>query len=328
MKKYNVAVLGATGMVGRTILKVLEEKNFPIETLSLFASKRSAGKAIKYAGQDIIIQELSDEAIASQPIDIALLAAGGTFSEHYAPLLKEQGALVIDNSSYWRMHDDIALIVPEVNGDNLSKGSIISNPNCSTIQSALPLKALSDAYGLKRVVYTTYQAVSGSGVKGVRDLKENVTENYPYSINNNILPHIDDFLDNGYTKEEMKMIEETRKILNLPNLKVSATTARVPLENTHAVAITIELEKPFNLDELKDHIAKFPGIVLMDDPQNNIYPLAEVAEGTDEVYVGRIRIDESVDNGIHLWCVADNIRKGAASNTVQIALKAIEGWES
>lgn len=327
MKKYNVGVIGATGMVGSMIIQVLKERSFPIKQLHLFASERSSGTEVMFNDETLLVETLNLENLKNAQLDIALMSAGGAISEQFAPALAAMNVLVIDNSSYWRMHDDVALVVPEVNGAFMQKGQIVANPNCSTIQSVLPLKALHDAYTLKRVVYTTYQAVSGSGVKGIRDLKENLSDNYPYPIRHNILPHIDDFLESGYTKEEMKMIEETRKILGLKDLKVTATTARVPLENTHAVSMNIELQKPFTLDGVRDVLANFEGIVLVDNPQDNKYPLAQDAQGSDMVFVGRLRVDDSVENGLHLWCVADNIRKGAASNTVQIALKAIEGWQ-
>lgn len=320
----NIALLGTTGMVGETIRKVIEERNIPIDNLYLFASSRSAGMEIEVAGKKYTVLELNEENISELDLDYALLSAGGALSEEYAPLLTELGVKVIDNSSVFRMNETVPLIVPEVNGEAIGDALLIANPNCSTIQSVMPLKVLDDLFGLKRVVYSTYQAVSGSGVAGVADLENKTTLNYPYPIHNNILPHIDSFLENGYTKEEMKMIEETRKILNKPDLKVTATTVRVPIVNTHAVSINIELEKDFDLDEVKNALANFEGITLMDDIENNIYPLAQEADGTDEVYVGRVRRDESLDFGINLWCVSDNIRKGAATNSVQILEKLIQ----
>lgn len=320
----NIALLGTTGIVGETIRKVIEERNIPIDNLYLFASARSAGTEIVVAGKSYVVQELNEDTISELDIDYALLSAGGPLSEIYAPLLTELGVRVIDNSSVFRMNETVPLIVPEVNADAIGDALLIANPNCSTIQSVMPLKVLDDLYGIKRVVYSTYQAVSGSGVAGVADLENHTTLNYPYPIHKNILPHIDSFLANGYTKEEMKMIEETRKILNKPNLRVTATTVRVPIVNTHAVSINVELEKDFNLNDVKQALSDFPGITLMDDIEHNIYPLAQVADGTDDVYVGRIRRDESLEFGLNLWCVSDNIRKGAATNTVQILEKLIQ----
>ncbi len=319
MGKVNLAVVGATGLVGSKILEILEEREFPIAELTLLASARSKGKRITFRGKTYEVQEL-DEHSFDEGIDIALFSAGGGTSTKYAPIAAAKGVVVVDNSSAWRMDDEVPLSVPEVNRQAIfTHKGIIANPNCSTIQTVLPLKVLYDAYGIKRVVLSTYQAVSGSGVAGIRDLKEGVVEKYPYSIRDNCIPHIDDFLDNGYTKEEMKMVNETRKILGDRNLAVTATTVRVPIINCHAVSINVELKKEFDIEEVKRQIADFPGIVLQDDVSKNLYPLEEVADGTDEVYVGRIRRDDSVENGINLWCVADNVRKGAATNAVQIA---------
>jgi aspartate-semialdehyde dehydrogenase len=323
MRKYNVAVVGATGLVGRTFLKVLEEYDFPINNLVLYASKRSAGSVINFKGKDYTIVELTHDAFDN--IDIALFSAGGGVSLEYAPIAAKKGAIVIDNSSAWRMNEECALIVPEINiSDAYNKSAIIANPNCSTIQSVLPLKPLSDKFGLKRVVYTTYQAVSGSGQKGVEDLrrcKEGCKpEFYPYDISNTCIPEIDSFLDDGYTKEEMKMVNETRKILHLDNLPVSATCIRVPVESCHGVMIQVELEKEFTIEEVKEALKEQKGIILYDDPKNHIYPNSIVAKDNDAVYVGRIRKDLSCKNGLLLYCVADNIRKGAAANAVQIAL--------
>ncbi len=320
MKKVHLAVVGATGVVGRQILEILEERDFPFDKLTLFSSPKSAGEVITFKGVDYTVQELNDHSFDGNDIDIALFSAGGGASLKYAPIAVEHGVTVVDNSSAWRMEKDISLPVPEVNPETiLNNTGIIANPNCSTIQSVVPLKPLYDAFGLKRVIYTTYQAVSGSGVKGIRDLEEGTCNNYPHSIQKNCLPHIDDFLDNGYTKEEEKMIEETKKILGDDSIRITATTARVPIKNSHAVNMNIEFNKPFELEEVVKILENAEGVVVMDDPKNNVYPLEEIADGTDSVYVGRIRRDFSVDNGIVLWCVADNIRKGAATNTVQIA---------
>ena len=327
MKKYNVAVVGATGLVGRTFLKVLEEYDFPINNLILYASSRSKGKIVEYRGKEYVIEELTKDSFDG--VDIALFSAGGTISQEYAPIAEAKGAVVIDNSSAWRMEEDCALVVPEINFDDIyTKRKIIANPNCSTIQSVLPLKPLSDKYGLKRVVYTTYQAVAGSGQKGVDDLRRTKEgqkpEFYPYDISNTCIPEIDSFLDDGYSKEEMKMVNETRKILHLENLPVSATCIRVPVEVCHGVMIQVELEKEFDLEEAKQVIASQEGIVLYDDPKNHIYPNSIIAKEKDQVFVGRIRRDISTKNGLLLYCVADNVRKGAASNAVQIALAMVK----
>jgi len=325
MKKINLAIVGATGMVGRTFLKVLEERNFPFNKLYLFASSKSAGNTVNYKGNDYIVEELKEDSFNDKKIDIALFSAGGDISKKFAPIAASQGIIVVDNSSAWRMDDSVPLVVPEVNPEDikLHKG-IIANPNCSTIQAVVALKPLHDKYKIKRIVYSTYQAVSGSGVKGVKDLEEGLKGNsllkaYPHPIANNCLPHIDVFTDNGYTKEEMKMINETKKILGDYDIKVTATTVRVPLYDCHSESINVELEKPFEIEEIKDLLANSPGIILQDNPENNLYPLATNAVGTDMVYVGRIRRDFSLENGLNLWVVADNIRKGAATNTVQIA---------
>ena len=323
MKKYNVAIVGATGLVGQTFLKVLKERNFPVEKLYLYASARSAGKTVNFVGKDYTVIELKDENIKDD-IDVALFSAGGTMSKEYAPKFKAKGAIVVDNSSAWRMEKDIPLVVPEANPEALDgHNGIIANPNCSTIQVMPILKVLADKYGLKRVIYSTYQAVAGSGQKGIDDLEANLkgepSKNYPHQIAFNLLPHIDSFLDNGYTKEEMKMVEETRKILGLPDLKVTATCVRVPVKMGHAVSVNVELEKSFDLKDVFKAFEEKEGVVVKDDVSKNVYPMPIEAEDTDEVYVGRIRRDESVENGLNLWVVADNIRKGAATNTIQIA---------
>lgn len=319
MKKYNVAVVGATGLVGRTILKVLEERNFPIDKLILLASGRSKGEEITYGGRKEVVDELREDSFEND-IDIAFFAAGGSISEKYAPIAASKGVIVIDNSSVFRMNDNVPLVVPEVNSEDifLNKG-IISNPNCSTIQCMLPLKAIDKEYTIKRVVYSTYQSVSGSGLKGLKDLEEEKVEFYPYGIKGNVLPHIDVFLENGYTKEEMKMIEESRKILHRNDLKVTATTVRVPVKFSHSVSINIELEEEFDLGAIRESLSSYPGIVVKDNPKKNEYPMPIDTQGRDEVYVGRIRRDFSAEYGLNIWVVADNIRKGAATNAVQIA---------
>ena len=323
MKNYKVAIIGATGLVGRTFLKVLKERNFPVEKLYLYASANSAGKKIEFNGTEYTVMELKDENIAND-IDIALFSAGGGVSLEYAPKFKAKGAVVIDNSSAWRMDKNIPLVVPEANPEALKNHpGIIANPNCSTIQVMPVLKVLQEKYGLKRVIYSTYQAVAGSGQKGLNDLEANLkgepSKGYPHQIAFNVLPHIDVFLDNGYTKEEEKMINETRKILNLPDLKVTATCVRVPIRFGHAVSVNVELEKPFELEDVIHAFEEKEGIVVQNDGKNNVYPMPINAQDTDEVYVGRIRKDFSADNALNLWVVADNIRKGSATNTIQIA---------
>ena len=324
MKKINLAVVGATGMVGRTLLKVLEERNFPYENLYLFASAKSTGEKLFCKDIEYTVEELTDTSF-DRDIDIALFSAGGSISKKFAPIAISKGTIVIDNSSEWRMEKNVPLIVPEVNPEDIDWHSgIIANPNCSTIQAVVAMKPLHDAFKIKRIIYSTYQAVSGTGVKGVLDLEAGIKGNdtmlaYPHPIANNCLPHIDVFLENGYTKEEMKMIEETKRILNDLGLKVTATTVRVPVRDSHSESINIEFEKPFEMTEVKDILSKAPSVVVQDDLTSNLYPLARNAAGTDDVYVGRIRRDYSIDNGLNIWVVADNIRKGAATNAVQIA---------
>ena len=323
MKKYNVAIVGATGLVGSTFLQVLAERDFPIENLYLMASARTAGKEVEYRGEKVIVEELTENSF-DKPIDFALFSAGGSTSLKFAPIAASKGCVVIDNSSAWRMDPTVPLVVPEVNPEAAFKhNGIIANPNCSTIQSEVPLKVLDQMYGIKRVVYSTYQAVSGSGIKGIEDLDKGLRgeapTNYPYQIAFNCLPHIDVFLEDGYTKEEEKMVKETRKILEKPELRVTATCVRVPVRHGHSVSCNLEFEKAIDLNEIREVYKKTKGIVLQDDVANNIYPMAINAAGHDEVYVGRIRRDESIENGLNLWIVADNIRKGAATNAVQIA---------
>ncbi len=323
MKKVNLAVVGATGMVGRTFLKVLKERNFPIENLYLMASKRSAGTKLEYDGKEYTVEELTEHSF-DKPIDIALFSAGGSTSEKYAPIAAEHGVIVVDNSAQWRQDPKVPLVVPECNPEDIAWNSgIIANPNCSTIQAMTVLKPLDDKYKIKRVVYSTYQAVSGAGLAGWNDLenglKGDAPKKFPHPIAGNCLPHIDVFLDNGYTKEEMKMVWETRKILHNPDMRVTATTVRVPVFNSHSESINIEFENPVDISEVRKILEEASGVVVIDNPANNEYPLALDASGTDQVYVGRIRRDESVENGINLWVVADNIRKGAATNAVQIA---------
>ena len=328
MKKYKLALVGATGLVGLTARKVLEEKNLPISEYVFFSSNKSAGTKINFLGKEYIVRELKEDSF-DEGFDFAIFSAGGDTSKKYSPIAASKGCIVVDNSSAFRMDENVPLVVPEVNPDDIkwNKG-IIANPNCSTIQAVVPLKPLDDKYKIKRIVYSTYQAVSGAGKSGVDDLENGLKglppKKFPYTIANNCLPHIDVFEDNGYTKEEIKMINETRKILGKPDLKITATTVRVPVINSHSESINVEFENDFDLDELKLLLKNYPGIVLEDDPNKNIYPLAQNANGTDSVYVGRIRRDYSVLFGINMWVVADNIRKGAASNAIQIIEKLIE----
>ncbi len=331
MKKVNLAVVGATGMVGRTFLKVLEERQLPIDNFYVMASSRSAGSTLTFNGKDYIVEELTEHSF-DKPIDIALFSAGGGTSAKFAPIAAEHGCIVIDNSSQWRMDPNVPLIVPEVNPEDIGwHKNIIANPNCSTIQAMVALKPLDDKFNIKRVVYSTYQAVSGAGVAGWKDLENGLKgeepKKFPHPIANNCLPHIDVFLENGYTKKKEKMINETRKILHHPELKVTATTVRVPVFDSHSESINIEFENAFDMKDVFETLKNAPGIIVEDDPQNNVYPLAINAAGHDEVYIGRIRRDESVENGINIWVVADNIRKGAATNAVQIAEVIIKNMQ-
>lgn len=328
MRKYKVAVVGATGMVGRTFLKVLEEVKLPVEEYYLFSSARSAGTELDFMGKKYVVEELTEQSF-DRGIDIALFSAGGSTSEKFAPIAASKGCIVVDNSSQWRMDPKVPLVVPEVNPEDIKwNNGIIANPNCSTIQAMVALKPLQDKYGIERVVYSTYQAVSGAGRGGYDDLKNGITggapQKFPYPIFGNCIPHIDVFLDNGYTKEEMKMVNETRKILGDDTIRITATTVRVPVYYGHSESINVELRKPFELAELVETLKNAPGLVVQDDVKNNIYPMAIDAAGKNETFVGRIRRDESIENGVNLWVVADNIRKGAATNAVQIAQKLIE----
>ena len=332
MKQYNIAVVGATGMVGRKFLEVLEERQLPAKEYFLFASKRSAGKELDFMGKKYTVKELTETCFDENNIDIALFSAGGSTSEHFAPFAAKAGAVVIDNSSAWRMHDDVPLVVPEVNPEDIAwnKG-IIANPNCSTIQAMVALKPLHDKYKIKRVVYSTYQAVSGAGMGGWNDLENGIKgeppKKFPHPIFGNCLPHIDVFEDNGYTKEEMKMVNETKEILHDDSIKVTATTVRVPVFHSHSESINLEFAKPYVLEELVEVLRNAPGIIIQDDPKNNVYPMAINSAGHDEVYVGRIRRDDTVESGLNIWVVADNIRKGAATNAVQIAQEYIKMQE-
>lgn len=325
MKKFNVAVVGATGMVGGKFLEVLTERQLPVDNYYLFASAKSAGKKIDFMGKEHTVIELTKENVISLKgkVDFALFSAGAGVSKEFAPIFAEIGAIVVDNSSQWRMHNDVPLVVPEVNPEDVKwNHGIIANPNCSTIQAVVALKPLYDKFGIKRVVYSTYQAVSGAGVAGYNDLKDGINgaapKKFPRPIAFNMLPHIDVFMEDGYTKEEWKMIVETRKILHDESLRVTATTVRVPVFYGHSESINVEFCKKCEKQDVVNALENFPGIVVMDDVKNNIYPTPLDAENHDEVFVGRIRMDESVDSGANLWVVADNIRKGAATNAVQI----------
>ena len=319
MKTYTVAVLGATGAVGQEMIKVLQERNFPVGKLVPLASARSAGKTVKFRGEDVTIQEAADTAFKG--VDIVLGAAENDIAKKFAPAIVASGAVFVDNSSAFRLNPEVPLIVPEVNPEDVrwNKG-IIANPNCSTIQAMVALKPLHDKYTIKRVVYSTYQAVSGAGVQGYNDLKDGINGFPPKKFNHqifaNCLPQIDVFCDNHYTKEEMKMVNETRKILHAPDMRITATTVRVPVFHGHSESINIEFEKPCDLKGVFECLENAPGLVVIDDIENCKYPMPVDIENTDPVYVGRIRID---DSGVNIWCVADNIRKGAATNTVQIA---------
>ncbi|MCI8486142.1 MAG: aspartate-semialdehyde dehydrogenase [Clostridia bacterium] len=329
MKNYKLAVVGATGVVGTTALKVLEEKKLPINEYVFFSSYRSSGKKIEFMGKEYTVQELKEDSF-DKGFDFAIFSAGGETSKKYSPIAVSKGCIVIDNSSAFRMDENVPLVVPEVNrNDILKNNGIIANPNCSTIQAVVALKPLDDKYNIKRIVYSTYQAVSGAGSKGIHDLENGISsylnnsksynlEKFPYPIFNNCLPHIDVFLDNGYTKEEEKMINETRKILGKPNLKITATTVRVPVFNSHSESINIELEKDFDIKDVFNTLKNAPGIIVQDNLNTNNYPVSSLVSGKNEVYVGRVRRDYSVESGINIWVVADNIRKGAATNAIQI----------
>jgi aspartate-semialdehyde dehydrogenase len=320
-------------MVGRKFLQVLEERQLPAENYYLFASARSAGTKVPFMGREYEIEELTETCFDGKDIDIALFSAGAGVSRQFSPIAAGKGIVVIDNSSAWRMDPSVPLVVPEVNpGDILKQKGIIANPNCSTIQAVVALKPLHDRYRIKRIVYSTYQAVSGAGMAGYSDLERGIRgeapQKFPYPIFGNCLPHIDVFTDSGYTKEEIKMIEETKKIMGDYSLKITATTVRVPVFHGHSESINVEFEKQYELPELKQALADAEGVVLVDDPANNCYPMPIHAEDKDEVFVGRVRRDESIESGVNLWVVADNIRKGAATNAVQIAQRLIRYWEN
>lgn len=323
MKTYKIAIVGATGLVGRTALKVLEEKNIANLDYVLFSSKKSAGTKLKFLNTDFIVRELTDSSF-DEKFDFALFSAGAETSKHFAPIAASKGCIVIDNSSAFRMDDKVPLIVPEVNfEDAKNHHNIIANPNCSTIQAVVALKPLDDKFKIKRIVYSTYQAVSGAGKLGLQDLEQHSTLKFQHPIYDNCLPQIDTFLVNHYTKEEMKMVNETRKILKHPELPITATAVRVPVTNCHGESINVVFEKSFKLTDIFNTLKSAPGIVVQDDIENNIYPISSNVNGHDEVFVGRIRKDFSIKNGLNLWIVADNLRKGAASNAIQIIEKMI-----
>ncbi len=330
MKEFIVAVVGATGAVGNEMIDTLQQRKFPVRSLKLLASERSLGVSLPYKGEDVPVDVLDENSFKG--IQIALFSAGGSISEKFAPIAAADGCVVIDNTSAFRMDPDVPLVVPEVNAHAIKdykKKRIIANPNCSTIQMVVALKPLHDAARIKRVVVSTYQAVSGTGKKAIYELETQVRalfnneavekKVYPHQIAFNCLPHIDVFLENGYTKEEMKMVNETRKILEDDTIQVTATTVRVPVFYGHSESVNVEFEKELTPEAARKLLENAPGVKVADDPKNNIYPMAIYAAGKDETFVGRIRKDESVKYGLNLWIVADNIRKGAALNAVQIA---------
>lgn len=318
-----LAVVGATGMVGEVMLRVLSERNFPLTELIPVASERSVGKKVNYKGEDYKVVKIST-AISMSP-DIALFSAGGETSLNWAPKFAKAGAIVIDNSSAWRMDPDKKLIIPEINAKTLTKEDrIIANPNCSTIQMLMALAPLKKTYGINRIIVSTYQSITGTGVKAVKQLENEYNDikgdmAYPYPIHRNALPHCDVFMDNGYTKEEMKLVNETHKILADDSIGVTATAIRIPVVGGHSESINIQLKSQFELHDVRKLLHESPGIVLQDNPDTNTYPMPIYAQGKDEVFVGRIRKDFSQENSLNLWVVSDNLRKGAATNTIQIA---------
>ena len=321
MKQINIAIVGATGMVGEKLIEIVQNRNLPCANVYFYSSGRSAGTKVQFRGETHVVEELT-EASFDKPIDIALFSAGGAISGQYAPILAARGGVAIDNSSRFRMDPEVPLIVPEVNPwDVFKHKGIIANPNCSTIQAVVALSPLHRAFGITRIIYNTYQAVSGSGMAGVKDLQDGLKgrppQKYPHPIADNVLPQVDIFTENRYTGEEMKMINETRKILGAPEMKITATCVRVPVSNSHSESINVEFENIFEIEEIEKILSDAPGVTLVNKPGQ--YPMAITASGTDSVYVGRIRCDESAKNAINMWVVSDNLRKGAATNTVQIA---------
>ena len=326
--KYNVAVAGCTGAVGRKMLEILEERKFPIAELKALASAKSVGQQLEFNGKTITVEELKEDSF--EGVDMALFSAGAGVSRQFAPFAVKSNCIVIDNSSAFRMESDIPLVVPEVNPHDIGDSpGIIANPNCSTIQMVVALKPIHDKFKIKRVVVSTYQSVSGSGQKAINELQEQTRKLmegesagpnvYPHQIAFNCLPHIDKFLENGYTKEEMKMVNETQKILGDSSIRVSPTTVRVPVYYSHSEAVNVETESSINEQKVKDLLARSPGVKVVDDPENNLYPLAIEGADKDEVFVGRIRDDISCENAVNFWVVSDNLRKGAALNAIQIA---------
>ncbi|WP_200762523.1 aspartate-semialdehyde dehydrogenase [Nitrosophilus alvini] len=338
MRRYNVAIVGATGAVGEEMMRVLEEVNFPVNRLIPLASSRSAGETVQFHGDDITVLELTENVFEEQDVEIALFSAGGSISARFAPYAVEAGAVVIDNTSYFRMDPEVPLVVPEVNPEDIAgwkNRGIIANPNCSTIQMVQALKPLDDAYGIKRVDVATYQATSGAGKSAMEEmvmqmkdffafkLDESPHEKFPHQIALNVIPQIDKFMDNGYTKEEMKMVNETKKIMH-KNIEVSATCVRVPVLRGHSEAVTVHFEKDVDTNAAREVLRRGKNIVIMDDPQNSEYPMPITVVDKNETYVGRIRKDIYKDNILHMWVVADNLRVGAATNAVRIAQKWIE----
>ncbi len=328
MKKYIVAVVGATGVVGREIISTLEQRKFPVGKLIPLASERSLGQTVDFNGELIAVQVLTSESF--EAVDFALFSAGGSISEKFVPEAVKRGVVCIDNTSYFRMHDDVPLVVPEVNGHALKRHhGIIANPNCSTAQMVMVLKPIHDAVRIKRIVVSTYQSVSGAGKEAMAELEQQSRVNlaggnaestvFKKSISFNLIPQIDSFTESGYTKEELKMINETQKILEDSSIAITATCVRVPVFIGHSESINIQTEKKITTDEVRTLLSQFPNVEVMDDPANGVYPTPKEVAGTDPTYVGRIREDLSIENGIELWCVADNLRKGAALNAVQIA---------
>ncbi len=332
-KGYNVAVVGVTGAVGEEMLKVLEERSFPVKTLRALASERSEGKLVEFAGEKLKVERLTSSSF--EGIEIALFSAGASVSREFSPIAAKKGAVVVDNSSAFRMDKDVPLVVPEVNPHALRfhKG-IIANPNCSTIQLVVVINPIHQRAKIKRLVISTYQAVSGTGREAIKELREQseqhlanrkiTKEVYPHQIAFNLLPHIGSFLPDGYTEEEMKLVNETKKIMEDDSIAVTATCVRVPVFNSHSEAVTMETEEKIGVEEIREILSQTSGVILQDDPGNNLYPLPIKTSGRDEVFVGRIREDTSCERGINLWIVADNLRKGAALNAVQIAELLIE----
>jgi len=326
----NLGIVGATGLVGLEILKVLEEFNFPIDKLYLAASEKSVGKRLNFNGTDYEVISINE--LLNKKIDIAIFSAGSEVSKYYAPLFSEKNVYVIDNSSQWRLYDNVPLVVPEINANTITKETkIIANPNCSTIQMVLVLNPLHKEYGIKRIVVSTYQSVTGTGMKAVKQLLserkgEKCEPIYPHPIDLNCFPHGGTFLANGYTTEEMKLVNETKKILNDKNIKVTATVVRIPVLGGHSESVNVEFENNYDINDVYKILNSQKGIIVLDEPANNIYPTPIIANGKNEVFVGRIRRDFTIENGLNLWIVADNLRKGAATNAVQIAKYLCENF--